>query len=494
MRSGQGSVTPLHGARRHRGKSSRRLAALFASDRARYVAFGCFILVVALTGGGSRSDIPSLLLLRPLAVLFSAYALLLASPSQLREVWAALLIIVAAMILCLLQLVPLPADVWASLPQRDVIALPSRYLGMEDVQRPISLDPNRTWNTLFALVVPLAVVCLAAIQAPQYRKRMMLPLMAVGLLSAILGLLQAIGGNGLHLYEISHSGYPVGLFANKNHQAVLLLWLMLASSWIITKADLHHHSPTAAIGGAIALILVLFSLLVLTGSRAGLLLIVPTLALSAWLLFRSPAMGQILRRWAGRAKLAAGAIAAILIMPLLFVFGALAMSGRETALSRLFELNAAEDLRWSYLPIFQKMALDYLPFGSGFGSFESVFKIYEPAEMLTSRYMNQAHNDLLQILIEGGLPALAILMFAFVWLFWAVRRVWQQGREGQLAAGFYGGGIALWLAASLVDYPLRTPFAAMLVAALTAQLSFLSTPHRSGHGEPAEADVRTASS
>jgi|SRR5690606_29208727 len=160
------------------------------------------------------------------------------------------------------------------------------------------------------------------------------------------------------------------------------------------------------------------------------------------------------------------------------------VSGRDTALSRLFEAEVAEELRWNYLPIFGRMITDFLPFGTGFGAFENVFNMYEPAGMLTSRYMNQAHNDPVQFVIEGGLPALAILLGAIVWLALAL---WRIARPATLQlALFFGGSIALWLAASVVDYPLRTPIAAMLVATLTAQLSFLSTGLRSGSGLPRE--------
>jgi O-antigen ligase len=446
----------------------------------RLAAFGGLLLLVALAGGGSRSDIPSLLILRPAAVLFSAYAFLAMTAEQFRRVKFPLLAVIALMVLALLQLVPLPSAIWVDLPHRGTVAEFSALAGVDDLPRPLSLDPNRTWNTFFALFVPLAAIGLVGIQAEAHRRMVVPMLVGIALLSAVVGTLQALGGDWLYLYRVTHDGYPVGLFSNRNHQSIMLLWLMLAGCWLATTADLNRYSAGAVIAGAVALVLVVFPLLVLTGSRAGLLLTAPTLLLSGWLLFRSTAMREVLRRAPGRKRLVVPGLAAILIAPLLFIFGALAISGRDTALSRLFEVDASEDLRWSYLSIIAKMARDFLPFGSGFGSFESVFNMYEPAEMLTRRYMNQAHNDPLQLVIEGGLPAVAILLAALAWLALAVWQVGRQGREGQLAAAFYSGSIALWLAASVVDYPLRTPLAAMLVAALTAQLCFRSTAPRSG--------------
>ncbi len=451
------------------------------SERTRFVVLGCFMLLVALTGGSSRPDIPALILLRPAAVLFAVYALLVASRDDLHDVRGPLLFILTLGSLALLQLVPLPATIWSSLPNRGPIAELSALTGNEGMARPLSLDPNRTWNTLFAWFTPLAAVCLAAIQAPRYRDKVVPALMLVAFLSAMLGLLQAIGGNGLHFYAITHRDFPVGLFANKNHQAVMLLWLMLAACWMTTTIDSRRFSASVVIGSALGLILVLFPLLILAGSRAALLLAPCTLILCAWLLFRAPAAQAIKKRAGKRARLLVGGALVALAAPLLFVFAVLAVSGRKTALSRLFELDAAGDLRWQYTPVILRMVRDFMPLGSGFGSFEKVFNIYEPENMLSAYYMNQAHNDVLQVAIEGGAPVLAILVAASVWWLYRCWRLWRSALPGGRAhAAFFAGSLLLWLGASVVDYPLRTPLAAMVVAALTVQLCFLSSDRRSG--------------
>lgn len=461
---------PLPGLASRSGKT----ISLLTNDRARFVVFCCFIALVALTGGSSRPDIPSLVILRPAAVLFAVYAMVLATGDQLRAARGPLLVILAWMLLALLQLVPLPNGLWSALPGRQTVAEAAALMGVEGQSRPLSLVPGRTWNTFFALFVPLAAIGMVAVQSPSYRRMAIHVLVAAGLISAVVGVTQALAGGGIAFYQISHRGYPVGLFANKNHQAVLLLWLMITACFIAATTDPRRFSASAIAGGAMGALLVLFPLMILTGSRAGLVLGLPTLALCAWLLFRGAAMKALLAR-AKRARLLVSAIVALMVAPLLLVFVALALSGRHTALSRLFELQAAEDLRSTYLPIFAEMTTDYLPLGAGFGSFEKLFNAYEPAQLLTSRYMNQAHNEPMQLLIEGGLPALAIVLAALAWLVVACWRLFVgQGRDGKLAAAYFGGSIVLWLAAGLVDYPLRTPLAAALVAALTAQLSFLS--------------------
>jgi O-antigen ligase len=461
--------------------SGARWSAALTSDRARLAAFCLFAVLVALMGGGSRSDIVSLAVLRPAAVLFSVYAMLLITPEQLRRsraVWAFLLVFMA---IALVQLIPLPPGVWGSLPKRELVVEISALLGMDEAWRPLSLDPSRTWNAFFALFVPLSAVLLFSILGSQQRRKAVPVLMLLALASAILGFFQSIGADGLYLYQITHQGYPVGLFSNKNHQAVLLLWLMLSGCWLAVTTELRRQSATGAIGGAVALIVMLFPLLILTGSRAGLLLTAPTLLLCAWLLLRAPATRDIARRAGRHGKAVIAGSCAVVAAPLLFVFGALAFSDRQTALSRLFAIDAAEETRWQALPIFGRMMTDFLPFGSGFGSFENVFNMYEPATSLTSRYLNQAHNDAAQVIIEGGIPALMLVIAFMVWAGRALWAIWRSQSPNQRASVvFFGGSLALWLAASVLDYPLRTPLAAMLIATLTAQLSFLSTGSRSG--------------
>lgn len=479
-------MTSPFGGRRYREARKSwyvSLGAPLVSERARFAILAGFTLMVALTGGSSRPDIPSLVLLRPASVMFCVYAVYAAAPGQLRAARAPLLVVLALMLLALLQLVPLPTALWTGLANRELVAEASRLLGMEQVGRPLSLDPNRTWNTFFALFVPLATIGLVALQAPAKQRLVVPALMALSLLSVVLGLLQAVGGDGLHLYAITHQDFPVGLFANRNHQAVMLLWLMLAVSWFAATANLGRISAGMAIGGALAAIFVLFPLLVLTGSRTALALSPVALLLSGWLMFRAPATKALLRRAGQRAGLLLGAAVACLATPLLFVFAVLATSGRQTALSRLFELDAAEDLRWQYMPALLRMVRDFLPLGAGFGSFEKVFNMYEPADMLFTRYVNLAHNDWLQVVMEGGLPGLAIMLAALGWFARACWRLWRSGQSGARAhAVFFAGSIVLWLAASVVDYPLRTPFAAMLVAALTAELCILSRGTLSGRG------------
>jgi O-antigen ligase len=120
----------------------------------------------------------------------------------------------------------------------------------------------------------------------------------------------------------------------------------------------------------------------------------------------------------------------------------------------------------------------YFPFGSGFGSFVEVFQLDEPLRYLKPTYVNHMHNDWLEILLTGGLPAVAILLFAIAgYLSTSValfRRRDADRREVKMAR--LAAVLILILAlASITDYPLRTPsmmaFLAVLCLWFTAPAS-----------------------
>jgi len=115
-----------------------------------------------------------------------------------------------------------------------------------------------------------------------------------------------------------------------------------------------------------------------------------------------------------------------------------------------------EDARFVLLPVFIEMLTTYFPVGSGFGTFEFVFKIAEPESFLHPQYMNHAHNDFVQFLLEGGIPAAII---AIVFLAWFGKTAWRLGRgeAGHGLATASAAMIVLLMLASLVDYPLRVP-------------------------------------
>jgi O-antigen ligase len=441
---------------------SRHRATATRSETIALVLLCAFLALAMLTGGGSRPDLPSHLILRPFSVLFGAGACLMLSRDDLDRIKVPLALILALAAIMLVQLVPLPPAIWTALPGRDVYAQGAGILGFEQPWRPITLSPARTWNSLMSLLPPLAGLLLFAAIPVAARGKVLITLIVLIAASAVLGLAQRAGppGGALYLYSITNETSAVGFFANRNHQALMLACLFpLLGAFAAMPGRNGASAPVRlwiALGGGVLLI----PLVLATGSRSGAVLSLVGLLFAA-LLFRGgggvPGRVRPLFLWA----LVGAAIVGMVVLTLVFA--------RADSLYRLFGDDIDTDLRIQLLRPMTDLILATFPFGIGFGAFEPVFRVVEPADMLQRAYVNNAHNDLLQVVVEGGLPAI-LLLLAF--LFWLARRSWRvwtakapfspsdtMARLGTLLA-------LMILAASLVDYPLRTPFA-MILAALS---------------------------
>jgi hypothetical protein len=305
------------------------------------------------------------------------------------------------------------------------------------------------------LSVPLAaLVGFAALSVEQSRR--LLPYIIVGAaLSAVLGLAQfASGGRStFYFFETTSLGSPVGVFANRNHQAVLLAmtWPMLAL-WTVLPGKPEHAAAKRWI--ALALAFFLLPMTLATGSRAGIFLGAGGVLVAAALLRQQP-------RSAGRRN---SVLTVFGVVASLAMIGVAIAFSRDEALQRVAGIDADREARLQYLPTLLDIARDFFPVGTGFGSFDPVYRTREPFELLSPQYLNHAHNDLVEIIIVGGLPA-AMVVVAF--LAWLARRCAPllRGTRGRSSLSFAWLGaamIVMLLLHSLVDYPLRTPLMAAL--------------------------------
>lgn len=443
------------------------------------------ILLLSLLGlgfliaGSGRDDILSLMIWRPFTALALAFSLMLGW----RNAWVSaryLTMFTAAMVLLVVaHLIPLPPTIWALLPGRDLIENVYGEAGLVLPWLPFSMTPARTWNALFSLAAPISVLLLALHVRASNQTALARFILLIGLLSGLVGLLQAIGpSNGpLYFYRITNSSEAVGLFANRNHQATLIasLFPLLAASLTLQKGSPEslrfQRILTAATG------MFLIPLLLVTGSRSGLLLGVFGLAAAFWI-YQSPVSvgrsGAI--KSTDKSKMIIGMGGAMLCIAVLTV-----VASRAKSLQRLVGSDPSADLRFEALPYIWKESWNYFPFGSGVGSFVEVYKIVEPYRLLSPSYLNHAHNEPLELLLTGGLPAVTLMIIAI--LMWAVatwnlhRKPVRSGsrRPTEDVLGRTGAAICFLLAlASIADYPLRVPSLAMLFAVGTAWLSIAS--------------------
>ncbi len=433
-----------------------------------FYAFVAFLTLVFFTGGGSRDDVQSLVILRPLAVLFCAYALTCMRPEHLKGRTFSVYIVFAILLLMLLQLIPLPPSIWVELPSREMFATIANTAGIEQPWRPLTLSPSRTLNSLFSLSVPLAAMLLYLNLSEARRKEAIIVVMGLCLISALLAVFQLAGSSRgpLYLYRITNFGGGVGLFANRNHQAIILASTIVMIGWYVAFLRPTEKLATLKFYGGIATIFVIVPLIFVTGSRAGLLLMAPGLLAAMLFIYFGRYSDEIRRNKVANAKRKAqfissrnlvllGSIATVVTTGALSVY-----FSRSFAFDRLFGGNVIGELRLQLLPILQTMLHDYFPWGSGFGTFEHVYKIYEPKELLNPTYLNQAHNDWLQFSIEGGAPAVSIGLVAAIWFIAQLAnlaRYWRLSRYTKYTGLMAAIVMLFFLAGSIGDYPLRVP-------------------------------------
>jgi O-antigen ligase len=430
-----------------------------------------FLIAVMLLGGGSRSDIYSLIILRPLAVGCCIFGLWRLQHVHFQAHRGLLLFALSIFVLVGLQLVPLPPAIWHALPGRAIISEVDRVAGLGDVWRPFTVAPDAGWNAFYALFVPLAVLVLG-VQIEREERFLLLPLfIGYGVLTACIGIFQLTNaGSIFYFYDITNTGLSTGMFANRNHHAVYLACMfpmlaVYASPMGGSRKRSQMRLPLCLCG-----VLLLVPLILITASRAG--LIVGTIGLGAiFALISLPADLNNTRRNSGdfwgmtKAQLitAAGALIVIAVAAISIFYL------RGTALQRLLDVNNG-DARSSYWTATMAMLGDYFPVGSGFGSFVETFKIGEPHSLLGPSYINHAHNDFLELALTGGLPAAILFLIAAVYFLRSSLKVWSGSWGGMFAVGKssglgkrvqlarMGSVIILMLAiASAVDYPLRTP-------------------------------------
>lgn len=449
---------------RRRHRTLRQRLAWLGGER-EFGVLCAWLVVVFLLGGSSRDDVQSLMLLRPLSVMVLVYAL-----SRLRREHVvqhrALLALAAAWIgLHLLQLVPLPPQVWQGLPGRGIIVEIDRAMGLGDVWRPLSMVPYGTRNAIWAMLTPFAVLVLGVQLAPERRDQLLPVLLGLGLFSALLAVLQLIGDpdGQIYFYRITNNGFAVGLFANRNHQAVFLatlpamalVWATLRSSAVQADGRPAALYWACVVGG----IVLLTPLILITGSRSGLLVslfgfvAVPAI-LWGWLQTTSREAGSSApnrMRWFGGAAVLLLLIGGLVLLTVIL--------GRGLAIERLLGSDA-NDMRFHLLGTLFPMIRLYWPWGSGFGSFAEVYRVHEPRALLAPTYVNHAHDDWLELVLTGGLPAVVLALLAALWFLRQFGRLLRPAGENRniVLIGRLGLLILFMLVlASVGDYPLRVP-------------------------------------
>ena len=304
------------------------------------------------------------------------------------------------------------------------------------------------------LYVAYGILCFLAIQVLRRTSHVRILTVAFsiyGFLLALFAMLQGFSGTS-QLYWLRTprlGGWIYGPYVNHNHYAGLMEMLLPIPLVFCLTREARGHKKVAA-GMASAL---MAGTIFLSGSRGGMLAFVIQMGLLSAVVF-----------WRQKNRKASLALAAFLV----FGFGLILLLGGGELAKRLATIHAethtelAGGTRLNIDRDALKMFAAKPVTGWGLGVFPTVYPKFR--SFPTNFFINQAHNDYLQLLVEMGGLGFAILL----WFLWALYRNgikklknWTDDTNGAVALATLLGVSGI-LVHSLVDFNLQIPANAAL--------------------------------
>ena len=381
---------------------------------------------------------------------------------------AALMALVA--IAALAQLMPLPVSVFARLSPHAatlVDQLDFRVAHGLVGTHSLSVDPSATWRAL-ALYACFGVTVLGVARcSARAALRLAWFISWLGIAVALIGVVQKplYAGAIYGFWTPMTHGTPFGPFVNKNHFAG---WVVMAIPLaigvfcaMVSRARgagvrdrllwLSSRDGNQAVQAVLAVVLMGVAL-ALTLSRSGLVSLVVALVLCGW--------AGVRRRHGGIAR------PLVVAFVILALFVAVDWAGLDKVVARF---DAADTAGLSgRIPIWRaatSMAADFWGTGSGLNTY-GIATLFYPA-VVPAHHLREAHNDYLQLAVEGGVLMGVPILIAIVGFVLAVRRrlAASSGSAYWVRLGAVGGIVAVAVQ-SAVDFSLQMPGNAALFATL----------------------------
>lgn len=268
---------------------------------------------------------------------------------------------------------------------------------------------------------------------------------------AALALLQGVSSNG-KLYWLRQprmGGWIYGPYVNHNHYAGLME-LLIPIPLVLSLSRLASDKERIAAGIAAALMV---GTVFLSGSRGGMLAMLVELCVLGAILFR--------HRRGVRTVMSVG-IFAVVLVSLLTWLGGKELSTRVTSISAESRTEISGGMRLSIDRDTIRMFRTKPVLGWGLGTFPTVYPQFR--SFYTNFFVNEAHNDYLQLLAEmGALGFAAMLWFLVVAYRKAFSKIgnWMSEVGGAVTLACLLGVTGI-LVHSLVDFNLQIPANAAL--------------------------------
>lgn len=241
------------------------------------------------------------------------------------------------------------------------------------------------------------------------------------------------------LIPIHHGGWIYGSYVNHNHYAGLME--LLAPLALLVPLLAGHSLPGEKQAVALFCGVVMSATIFLSGSRGGMFSFLLQLVLSGALLMR------------GRSRVRSAVVFLVLI------FGLSAMVywiGSDVLAQRLSSTRLQDPIRLAVNRDAWPMLKEHFWFGWGLGTFPTVYPHFR--SIYTDLFVNEAHNDYVQVLLETGILGFSAVLGFLFFLYRAGLREVREERNLQSAikiAALVGcSGIVCH---SIIDFNLHVP-------------------------------------
>jgi len=295
------------------------------------------------------------------------------------------------------------------------------------------------------------------------RKIFAFVMIAFGACYAFFALAQELTSNGkiFWVHRPQFHGSIYGSYVNHDHYAGLME-MLVPIPFVLSMGHLLRGGKRALVGSCAVLMAVT---IFLSGSRGGMLAFVLEIVL-----FAALTLGK---RRSPRIALGTAAVCVLILALLIFL-------GKGQVLGRLGDLgpDMRLDITKDSLRMFSKRPVG----GWGLGTFPTVYPSYR--SFYTNLFVNEAHNDYAQLLVETGLLGFGLMLWFLVRLYrygLPTSRRWEFQWDGAVSLAALLGCTGI-LFHSFVDFNLQIPANAALFYVLcglaASRLLAQSSRHR----------------
>jgi O-antigen ligase len=417
-------------------------------------------VAILVGGGGVGAAIPNLVVQLASLAWFALFPGGIRQLTVLRKYTGLLILVSVTFLVVICQLVPLPAEIWHSLPGRNVAQSALKLVGMDGQAMPFSLDRNRTFIALLSLLPPLALLTIVLKMRWRDIERLMMALVGLGLLNFIIGGVQLVSAQRLlSFYPGAVASHLYGSFANHNSAG---LFFVLVICMYLGFAN-HPSVSSRRVIASVAILILFGSAVILTQSRsATALLILPIVGVF---------FDVVLSERGGRGRGEVGDYTArSLVMAAIVLVGCIAFASQNGKVAQTVQRFYLQDeIRPRVWGDTVHAIERFWPMGSGTGTFADVFQLDESLENVLPKTAGRAHNDYLEIALETGGAGIAIMVG---WGGWCLVTLLRASRGAAARQGFAAGlGLCCIALQSIVDYPLRNQAMLCLFAILLGLLA-----------------------